>query len=636
MIVINSNMLPGDSPRLNLVTSSRDYLANVDYPLRPNVHRMWGKLQRPRSKWQCCYFPKSFPVYRMQRMISMILCLLVMVLLSVIAFVLVQVVPPQQMAKTKSVSPVEVIETENGSEEDYRKRESGLGLVRTARKLEDHAEYKRSVDDDYSEGDDDYAADDEDDDELILNSFGDNGYEEEVDYNPVFDMKYFDFSAKSHGNPIGRDETIAKGKSAAGSSAFTTPAIGQKWEDLPKVTVESDFRMDIIENGVVFSQSVEALLPEPELTDAKIGEMQSQMRSGEVTLLQEPTWEKCGRPKNQWLEMSSGEAACARYRYPDDYLLVGEVLSFYLSRVLTLGHVPPVVLSQPSGTPWQHVAEEMRRAGWGEAPVVVLTPWIPDLVRDHMPSILINALMTSETLSSISADKNLKDSPPPNNTIKKKKKTAERDLKGHEGNTIGGETDLKGVEAAAQTLGELKRNIRALSERDLIKLLQWSDLLVFDYLTGNYDRVAYMQDAAEKEGRLRVLSGTVHNLVRSKATDALWLLDNESGLIDAYALLYGTADPDQSNRFHLFHRQMLESMCIFRRSTMEVILGLHRHQEPHVFLVNFAKRHEPLFHLLPDPLQNPLFVKYFPVRVKEVHDWITSCINKVQEYSNAR
>ena len=46
----------------------------------------------------------------------------------------------------------------------------------------------------------------------------------------------------------------------------------------------------------------------------------------------------------------------------------------------------------------------------------------------------------------------------------------------------------------------------------LEKLLQWSDLILFDYLTGNYDRVASMLDGAEKEGRPAVLKETVHNL----------------------------------------------------------------------------------------------------------------------------
>ena len=46
----------------------------------------------------------------------------------------------------------------------------------------------------------------------------------------------------------------------------------------------------------------------------------------------------------------------------------------------------------------------------------------------------------------------------------------------------------------------------------LEKLVQWSDLMLFDYLTGNYDRVASMLDGAEKERRPAVLRETVHNL----------------------------------------------------------------------------------------------------------------------------
>ena len=42
--------------------------------------------------------------------------------------------------------------------------------------------------------------------------------------------------------------------------------------------------------------------------------------------------------------------------------------------------------------------------------------------------------------------------------------------------------------------------------------MQWSDLMLFDYLTGNYDRVASMLDGAEKERRPAVLRETVHNL----------------------------------------------------------------------------------------------------------------------------
>ena len=78
-------------------------------------------------------------------------------------------------------------------------------------------------------------------------------------------------------------------------------------------------------------------------------------------------------------------------------------------------------------------------------------------------------------------------------------------------------------------------NIRDLSVTEAAELAQWSDLVVFDYLTANYDRVASMQDAAEKENRPEVLSENVLNLDK---TQKLSLIDNEFGILDAYSLLY--------------------------------------------------------------------------------------------------
>ncbi|KAK7076755.1 hypothetical protein SK128_000974 [Halocaridina rubra] len=742
MIVINSNMLSGEAPRLNLVTSSRDYLATVDYPLRPNVSRTWGQLHRPKSRWTCCYFPQSFPVYRMQRLISVVLCLLVLILLSVIAFVFMQVVPTQ-VEKNAGVTPGGTTENRLVGYDDYRRWESGLGLVRTARKLEDHPEYKRSVEGE--EDEEDYPDEEDEDDELILNSYGDNGYDDDEEDNPIFDMKYFDFSMKGE-----VEERLGLGNTNVNlvnvpQSSFTTPNVKKKWESLPELILVNSTKMNIVENGIIFSQAVEALLVDKNLSDIKIGQILDHLRSSEVKAMQNPTWDRCGRPKNQWLKFSSGSAACARYRYPDDYLLVGEILSFYLSRLLGVGHVPPVVLSQPTGPQWQQVKMEMKNAGWGDAPVVVLTPWFEGLVRDHMPAILLEALMKNATLSIVTEDGNfiLKDSDNPphhhfsqqDDDVQKEKEKSEtvernylnikhslkRNLKEiRVSRTLDKNYDIYAfnktsskvavtnrVPPVSAVLHELeivpenkpallsvtknKKNLREkvknkdylnhnnsikkmrnsntsknlknmdtvnsefqenpqrvisgisaslklrdLPERDLKLLVQWSDLVVFDYLTGNYDRVAYMQDAAEKEDHLQILSRTVHNLVRNKATDALWLLDNESGLIDAYTLLYGSTDSLQSERFLAFHKQMLETICLFRKSTIEAVLGLHTHPEPHMFLVNFVKTQEPLFHILQDPLENSHFVKYFPVRVKEVHDWMNKCIDKVQRYTKAR
>ncbi len=76
--------------------------------------------------------------------------------------------------------------------------------------------------------------------------------------------------------------------------------------------------------------------------------------------------------------------------------------------------------------------------------MVALIQWIPDLTKDTMPSVLRENL----------------------------------------------------VSAVADPVGTDSRALVELAETDpdaLEKLVQWSDLIIFDYITGNYDRVASMQ-----------------------------------------------------------------------------------------------------------------------------------------------
>lgn len=284
---------------------------------------------------------------------------------------------------------------------------------------------------------------------------------------------------------------------------------------------------------------------------------------------------------------SGGPSAAFSHRYPDDHLLLGEVLSFYLARLIQVVRVPPSTLARPDHPRWVAAAPQMERAGWGNAPVVVLTPWLPGLVRDHMPVSLLNALTTNTTLGLTTEE-------------------------------VG-----EGTEKDTRI-----PSLREASEGELVRLLQWSDLLLFDFLTANYDRVAYMLDAAEEEGRSEVLAGTVHNLVRNRATGGLWLLDNESGLVDGYTLLYGRGDPAQATRFAAFHRRLLRTMCVFRRTTVEAVLGLHAHHKPHELLVEFARKNEPLLPLLPNPLYHQLFLSRLTERLQEVRAWVGECARR--------
>ena len=85
----------------------------------------------------------------------------------------------------------------------------------------------------------------------------------------------------------------------------------------------------------------------------------------------------------------------------------------------------------------------------GESAVVALIEWLPDLTKTTMPYILLNKLEA--------------------------KKSEPKPLDGSE----------------LKSLSEDEHE--DLDEHVLSDLVQWSDLIIFDYLTGNYDRVASMQ-----------------------------------------------------------------------------------------------------------------------------------------------
>ena len=101
--------------------------------------------------------------------------------------------------------------------------------------------------------------------------------------------------------------------------------------------------------------------------------------------------------------------------------------------------------------------ENAERRNWTKldegSAVVALIEWLPDLTKATMPYLLLNKLQANDSLSA----------------------------------PIDG-----------QTLERLASNKEEGLDEDLLtELVQWSDLIVFDYLTGNYDRVASMQVSSD-------------------------------------------------------------------------------------------------------------------------------------------
>ena len=91
---------------------------------------------------------------------------------------------------------------------------------------------------------------------------------------------------------------------------------------------------------------------DPGLDDDTIEAELRSLRSRKVKSLEEPTWLKCGREQNRFVTFKDGVHACARYREPHNQLVLGEVMSFYLARLLGIHNVPAVILSQVKFIPY--------------------------------------------------------------------------------------------------------------------------------------------------------------------------------------------------------------------------------------------------------------------------------------------
>ena len=118
---------------------------------------------------------------------------------------------------------------------------------------------------------------------------------------------------------------------------------------------------------------------------------------------------------------------------------------------------------------------------------------------------------------------------------------------------------------------------------------------------------------------------TIHNLALSEETGSLWLLDNESAFLDAYSLLYDNDNTNNGLRFQAFHAKMLQTMCIFRKKTVQRLFSLKSNPHPDQLLLELVSQNEPLFAKLPKIHPNSVFREHFSQRINEAWDWIQKC-----------
>ena len=223
---------------------------------------------------------------------------------------------------------------------------------------------------------------------------------------------------------------------------------------------------------------------------------------------------KCGRMKNRMVVFEDGTKACCRYRENPNELR-GDLYSYYLSKVLGTWNVPPAILVRLdiNNEQWKTVAHDALAAGWKNGHSMVLSMYIDDLQPEYLPEELKgkNSLLTRTVM------------------LTKFPESEER-------------------------------------------LLQWSDLIVTDYLTGHSDRL--FCNLINLQWTPTMLNKPIHNLARTKSNSSLILFDNES----AFCIGYGIARHNQ--KYYQLQREFLQRICMFRDSTVQALRSMRRGTNP--------------------------------------------------------
>lgn len=259
----------------------------------------------------------------------------------------------------------------------------------------------------------------------------------------------------------------------------------------------------------------------------------------------------CGRMQNRLITFQDGSKSCVRYRQNTDQIQ-GEIFSFYLGRELGLSNLVPTSLDlvKTRSPRWSPVLSELLLAQWAEDRPVVLTRFLPQLSPVHIP------------LPLRSADRRLH---PP---------------------------DIRNT-------------------TDLVELAQWSDLIIFDYLTANLDRV--VNNLYNLQWNPAMMDAPTHNL--NRAGPLLVFLDNESGLLHGYRLLH---------KYEAHHSALLDALCIFRRPTADAIRRLNKEGNVGKLLLDrFRVAHPDLLDVLPELPEKS--VQILNRRIGRVHDVISRC-----------
>lgn len=255
----------------------------------------------------------------------------------------------------------------------------------------------------------------------------------------------------------------------------------------------------------------------------------------------------CGRMQNRMVIFEDGKRACARYRQNTDQIQ-GELFSFYLGQLLNLTNLAPSTASiiDLNTDLWSSAAQDISSALWKDSRPVVLTKWVPDLEPAGIP------------LPFQPLERHLNKLDVRNITLGLDTPKPQRGL-----------LDRLGAAKTNDNQQQVRSSNTPINDKTLsrlIELAQWSDLIVFDYLIANLDRV--VNNLYNFQWNADIMAAPAHNLARQSDSQLLVFLDNESGLLHGYRLL---------KKYEAYHGLLLDNLCVFRQPTIDALQKLRDH-----------------------------------------------------------
>lgn len=305
----------------------------------------------------------------------------------------------------------------------------------------------------------------------------------------------------------------------------------------------------------------------------------------------------CGRMQNRLVTFKDGLQACVRYRQNTDQIQ-GEIFSFYVGRLLNLTNLAPSVVKivDLKDKLWKNVANDIAAAQWNTNRAVVLTQYIPSLESASIPDIF---RPTTRHLNKIDI---LKMSLKENNTVLNKQilidKLRVKNLKTRQ--------EMKNF-----THIDLRLNKKTIDR--FLELAQWSDLIIFDYLTANLDRI--VNNLFNFQWNVNIMDGPAHNLAKKMDSGLLIFLDNESGLLHGYRLI---------KKYNVYHSIMLDNLCVFRKRTVDALKRLYANKNVGTILSD-------IFHRKNSVIIRDILPSLPEKNAKILHERIGKVLNQIEK-----